>query len=49
MALADATALEMASPGAPRLLLCGKELRRGVTEVAGVPCRHRRSGHVAWL
>ena len=40
---------EMASPGVPRLLLRGKGLRRGVIEVAGVPRRHRRSGHVARL
>jgi hypothetical protein len=47
--LVGATALKMASPGAPRLLLHGKEPLCGVTEVAGVPRRHRRSGHVAWL
>jgi hypothetical protein len=40
---------EMASPGMPRLLLRGKGLWRGVIEVARVPRRHRRSGHVARL
>jgi hypothetical protein len=40
---------KMASLGVPRLLLRGKGLRRGVIEVAGVPRRHRRLGHVARL
>jgi hypothetical protein len=39
----------MASLGVPRLLLRGKELRRGIIEVAGVPRRHRRSDHVTQL
>jgi hypothetical protein len=49
VAPAGAMALDMASPSMPRLLLRGKELRHGVIEVTGVPRRHRRSGHVAWL
>jgi hypothetical protein len=49
VAPAGATTSDMASPGVPRLLLRGKGIRRGVIEVAGVPRRHRRSGHVARL
>jgi hypothetical protein len=40
---------KVVSLGMLRLLPCGKELRRGISEVTGVPRRHRRSDHVVRL
>jgi hypothetical protein len=41
VALAGAIALEVVNPDAPRLLPHGKELRRGIFGIVGVPRRHR--------